>query len=106
MLKAAVNLLLAKWSKEGEGHPGPGRRTRGDGGSESTWGRATARGPELPALVGPRYTGKPQTDVSRAGKYDSENGYYKNRASSCFPWASTPNVLHSSSVVIKAQQSH
>ena len=111
MLKVAVNLFYwrngARREREVLAPAGWGRRTRGDGGSESTAGYRPLRGgPQLPASVGSPYTERPQTDVSRAGKHSSKNGYYKNTASSCFPWALTPNVLHLSSVVIKAQQSH
>jgi len=92
------SLWLVQWSKEGEGR-------RGRMGQEDAWGRVTAEGTTAPSLGGNTVRRKkPQTVVSRAGKSSSKNGSYKNTASSCFPWA--PNVLHSSSVVIKAQQSH
>lgn len=47
----------------------------------------------------------PRTDVNRAGKC-SEKGSYRNTASSGFPRALAPNVLHLSFMVIKTQQSH
>lgn len=77
---------VAPGAPQGTGH------CRGDRSSQLWWDHLTQK--------------KPQTEVSRAGKYSSKNSYYKNTASSCFPWALTPNVLHLSSVVIKAQQSH
>lgn len=104
------SLLLVKWSKEGEGCPGPGslgqKDTWGQGLLEHRRGRATAGGTTAPALVGSPHTEKNTNLCEQSWKYSSKTSYYKNTASSCFPWALTPNVLHLSSVVIKAQQSH